>query len=86
MNYFENKICPKNCNADCNECEKIIKERKALEIIRTKKGLNLDYLKTCENVEQYNETYLIERTLVERYAPLYHLTQEEFDLLKEVLD
>ena len=34
MNYFENKVCPKNCNADCNECDKIIKERKALEIIR----------------------------------------------------
>lgn len=48
------------------------KELKAFEIIK-KKMVNVEWLLNTENVEEYNES-------------LYNdLTQEEYDLLKEVL-
>lgn len=50
------------------------KKLKALEIIK-KKRLNLEYLKCCENYEQY-------KTLCSYFS---EINRDEFDLLKEVL-
>lgn len=55
--------------------ETIEKELKALEIIR-KKGIDVDMIKYHKNLDNYNFA------LRGRYE---HLTQKEFDLLKEVL-
>lgn len=52
----------------------IEKELKALEILRNKK-VNLEYLKCCENYEQY-------KTICSYWN---EITSKEFDLLKEVL-
>lgn len=81
INYFENKVCPHNCTADCRECDKIIKERKALEIIKEKR-VNVFWLMECIScytnaLEKYNEDVLCK--------DIDCLTQEEYDLLKEVL-
>ena len=54
MNYFENKICPYGCNADCDECEKIIIERKALKIIKNNDMLTDDGLILWEHDETKN--------------------------------
>lgn len=56
--------------------ETIEKEIKALEIIK-EKGIILQFIKETYSVEQYNAG--VEGTLVKK------LTQEEYDLLKEVL-
>ena len=50
------------------------KQKKALEIIKEKR-VNIDYLRDCKTLEDYNNI-LIEKL---------QLTQEEYDLLKEVL-
>ena len=56
------------------EYNKILADLEALEILRNKK-VNLEYLKCCENYEQYKNicSYWNE------------ITKQEFDLLKEVL-
>lgn len=56
-------------------CDVIEKELKALEIIKNKE-INITLLKESEEIEDYNCCCLL--TSVE-------LTQEEYDLLKEVL-
>jgi len=48
---------------------------KALEVIKEKK-VNLEYIKCCENYEQY-------KTVCSYWN---EITQEEFDLLKETLE
>ena len=60
-----------------HECKTIEKELKALEIIR-EKGIILQFIKETYTVEQYNAGVF--GTLVKP------LTQEEYDLLKEVLE
>lgn len=59
---------------DCKIASQDDIKLKALEIIR-KKGVNLFKLKMCDSVEEYNK-------LCNSASPL---TQEEYDLLKEVL-
>ena len=76
--------CPfRNISNDyCEEFEIIKKELKALEIIKTK-NVDIDYIKTCfydkkGGFKDYNA-----------WAVQYEneeLTQEEYDLLKEVLE
>ena len=53
----------------------IEKELKAFEIIRNK-YVNVGYFVNCINAKEYNKWY--ERK--------YHLTQEEYNLLKEVFE
>ena len=55
--------------------EDIEKTLKALEIIKEKK-VNILLLELAENVDEYNE----------RIVPNGRLTEEEFELLKEVLE
>lgn len=50
------------------------KYKKALEII-FKKTVDIDLLKDCEDVWEYNMNF--------PYRGIYHLTQDEFNLLKE---
>ena len=67
------------------DCLIIEKELKALEIIK-KKRVNVHYLQECENLKQYNN--YVEMNWVSREEAEYHneiLTQEEYDLFKEVL-
>ncbi len=56
-------------------CESIKQALKALEII-IKKKVNILLLELAENVNEYNE----------RIVPNGRLTEEEFDLLKEMLE
>ena len=60
---------------DTEQCEIIEKELKALEIIRKKK-VNCLYIAVCKSVNEYNNIIPCEND---------ELTQEEYDLLKEVL-
>ena len=64
------------------ECDIIEKELKALEIIKNKK-VNVDALLNCYFLCEYNEA--MDYTYNE-IANNFFLTQEEFDLLKEVLE
>ena len=58
------------------ELSKEIEKNKALEIIKSK-GIDIDLLKYHKDLEHYNFS------LRGRFE---HLTQEEYDLLKEVLN
>ena len=76
--------CPfRNISNDyCEEFEIIEKELKALEIIKTK-NVDIDYIKTCfydkkGGFKEYN-AYV-------GHDEDKELTQEEYDLLKEVLE
>ena len=53
------------------------KEHKALEIIKEKE-VNMQVFNQCEDVETYNKVYIKQKDR--------QLTQEEFNLLKEVLE
>ena len=53
------------------------KELKALEIVK-EKNFDLYYLQDSKDLEMYNDA-------CDHYRNLCYLTQEEFDLLKEVL-
>lgn len=53
----------------------------ALEIIK-EKNVNIGLVKVLGSVEQYNQTYVYDNMLNVKWC----LTQEEFDLLKEVLE
>ena len=69
-------------NDYCEEFEIIKKELKALEIIKTK-NVDIDYIKTCfydkkGGFKDYN-------ALAGHYG-YEELSQEEYDLLKEVLE
>lgn len=82
-------------NADClvsNEIDydeafrTIEKELKALEIIK-KKNVNCFKLRFCKNLEDYNlylEGFVNPET--KKISSESYLNQEEFDLLKEVLE
>lgn len=68
-------LCEDNTGVYEKEYANIEKAIKALEIIKNKK-VNIDILKQVDNVELYNKCiHYLDR----------QLTQEEFDLLKEVL-
>jgi len=56
---------------------KMIKSLKALEIIK-KKNFDLFYLQDSKDLDMYNDT-------CDSFRNLCYLTQEEYDLLKEVL-
>ena len=58
------------------------KELKALKIIK-EKGVSLWTLKNSNNVEQYNDTRNC--CIYDSFAFVKELTQEEYDLLREVL-
>lgn len=77
-NYEQNEDFNKDVlnYAFLNEQDKI-KKLKALEIIKKKK-INFDYIEYCDTYEQY-------RTLCRYYYHWPNLTQDEFDLLREVL-
>lgn len=70
--------------ARSEECKTIEKSIKALEIIK-KKNVAVAMLKSCGTVERYNTIAFYEEDFKDKdYAR--KLTQEEFDLLKEVLE
>ena len=62
-------------NGEKTDYEIIKKSLKALEIIKEKE-VNVGLLSRCANAERYNKGICYE---------LRYLTQEEYDLLKEVL-
>ena len=68
------------------EIEQLKKSLEALEIIKEKR-VYVRYLQLCENLRQYNN--FVEMNWSCRKEAEYHhdeiLTQEEYDLLKEVL-
>jgi len=75
--------CSFECSTMCNNCQKneakkiIEKELKALEIIKKKRvdvGVFMYFSKCGNSVELWNELYIRSS-----------MTQEEYDLLKEVL-
>lgn len=75
-NYFENKLCPKNCSGDCEECQKIIDERDALAVI-IEKDVDVSVLKLYFRLD--------EEEALESYNLFHHaLTREEFNLLKKM--
>jgi hypothetical protein len=69
----------------CERIEIIKKELRALEII-TKKNVDIYSIKVCINVEHYNSV-IKSRNFNNNYSYeiWYNLTEEEFDLIKEVL-
>jgi hypothetical protein len=82
------QVCDVSCIEMCNNCQKksaynsikqallkAQKEHKALDIIKEKK-VNILLLELAENVDEYNE----------RIVPNGQLTEEEFNLLKEILE
>lgn len=74
----------KSMNEAINCLETIEAALKALEIIK-KKEVCVYLLDGCDNVEQYNNSMdLFEIPKKDRYK--YHLTQEEYGLLKEALE
>lgn len=75
---MSNKICPKNCLGNCKECELDEKKDKAIEIIKDKNVWFWVFRRT-HNVDEYNEL------VNSYYSECAELTQEEFNLLKEVL-
>ena len=60
------------------DIETIEKELKVLEIIKNK-NVNILEIKLCNNYEEYN-------CCASNFFDVEELTQEEFDLLKEVLE
>ena len=73
--YVKMKGLVDNLHKDCkDQIEVYEREHKALEIIKNKK-VNVTRLMVAESVEYYNKLY----------NDRFSLTQDEFDLLKEVL-
>ena len=62
---------------ETDEYKVIEKELKALEIVK-EKFVNFVLLKEAKNVQEYNNGVY--------YFPIMRLTQDEFDLLKEVFE
>ena len=62
----------------------IDREHKALELIKEKR-VDICYFMNCRTLEQYNDDVLASYAYEEDAAEQRVLTQEEFDLLKEVL-
>lgn len=63
------------------KCEKVWKSLKALEIIK-EKDVNIGLVKVLGSVEQYNQTYVYDNMLNVKWC----LTQEEFELLRSVIE
>ena len=77
LRQFEEHFLNDLTKEDKERYETIKKELKALEIVKKKSEFSFWDFKHCDNVDEYNELY---NTRDNR------LTQEEFDLLKEVLE
>jgi len=75
LNYYKNKLQSSSQTFRPNGFDIIETALKGIEIIKDKR-VNLEYLKCCETYRQY--------CLVCSYGN--EITQEEFDLLKEVLE
>lgn len=77
--YLPFKECPYRhiSNDYCEEYEAVEKSLKALEIIKEKQ-VNVGALSVFDTLEQYNHFCKMFENLIE-------LTQQEYDLLKEVL-
>ena len=74
---------------EIGDCDIVEKELKALEIIKNK-GVFVHFLRQSENVEVYNSCMIVAfkemaKKDYEGVVKKFCLTQEEFDLLKEVL-
>ena len=77
LRQFEEHFLNGLTKEDKERYETIKKELKALEIVKKKSEFSFWDFKHCDNVDEYNELY---NTRDNR------LTQEEFDLLKGVLE
>lgn len=79
---MNNKVCPHNCVANCNECELDEKKLKALEIIKNKK-VDVSYI--IENPEEENVIWYNARFMGVLCEGWRMLSQEEYDLVRKVL-
>ena len=70
-------VCEKEFNTIKQALLKSEKEHKALEIIKEKE-VNMQVFNQCEDVETYNKVYIKQKDR--------QLTEEQFNLLKEVLE
>ena len=80
---MSNKVCSSNCLGNCKECELEEKKLKAWEIAKSK-AVNLYYVEVVNNYINYN------RCIDEFFShfaqrDIYYLTEEEFNLIKEML-
>lgn len=82
---FANKIEQMGISDNKENFKIIEKELKALEIIKTKNVDIFFLINSCDEVDKYNEE-IIDNTMYYCYSNCRKLTQEEFDLLKEVLE
>lgn len=67
-----------------DEIQAIEKDLKAFEIIKEKR-VDVYYFMSCETLKEYNEDALSHYGIYDVDADQRMLTQEKFDLLKEVL-
>lgn len=80
---FANKVCPKNCIADCKECELVEKKLKAIEVIKKYKYFVL----TICAIERY---IIEEKMSWEDYCKIFPIeerdieSKEDYELLTEV--
>ena len=77
LKRLKQETCPATYMPDFNKiecCDIVEKALKALDIIN-KKNVWVYHLKQCNSLEEYNNEFIDE----------LHITQEEYDLLKEVL-
>lgn len=73
--YILSAVSNNEIDTNCETIKTIEKSLKALEIIK-EKNVNTLLLELAENVDEYNE----------RIVPNGQLTEEEFNLLKEMLE
>lgn len=84
LTSFGNKVCPKNCTADCNDCETVAnifrdakKNKKALEIIK-KFGLEI-------HITELN-AFVTSKTIKGIFNAYIYITdkKDEIELLKSL--
>lgn len=87
LETFGNKVCPKNCIANCEECEFVAKKLKALNSI--KECCEFDFIKIENNDKPTRYEIHIRRkggdNIFFPCLAIYPKSQDEFDLFKEVL-
>lgn len=79
--YILSAVSNNEIDTNCETIKTIEKSLKALDIIK-EKNVNVGLVKVLGSVEQYNQTYVYDNMLNVKWC----LTEEEFDLLKEVLE
>ena len=81
---FANKVCPKNCIANCKECELVEKKLKALELVKAAL-VPLVKFRKYEFTRKGKEHVWYGVQDSEGYGEC-DLTEEEYELLIEILE